>query len=83
MKENEVDAVSTNGKESRPSPGYELNDDAGCMLDLEIALRRKYSGRWAPEVWILRRYFRHCLSFLTGRHRTVAVAKEDPDEPPF
>ncbi len=83
MNESKIGSESTNGRESLPSPVDEHNDDAGCMLDLEIALRRKYSRRWAPEIWLLRRYLHRCRGFLTGRYRTVEVTKENPDEPPF
>ena len=82
MNENELDPRSANCNDSRSCPGSEFNDD-DYRLELEIALRRKYSGRWAVEKWLLRRYFRRCLSFLICWFRADQAVKKDPDAPPF
>src|ERR1017187_2359514 len=80
MKKNKVDPEPTNCKEVQPCPKDELNDD-DYRLELAIALRRKYAGRWAAERWLLHRYL--CFSFLVCWFRAAKAAKKDPGAPPF
>lgn len=79
MNKNEVNPELENGEESQSYPGDEFDDD-DYRLELEIASRSKYSGRWAAEKWLLHRCIRRCLNFLTGSFRTVKATEEDPDD---
>ncbi len=82
MKDNEVYRKSTTRQVVLSCPKVEFDDD-DYRLELAIALRRKYSGRWAAEKWLLHRYFRRWLSILVRWLSVAKTAKRDTGTPPI